>query len=78
MFQSAFDVVFSITPGAVLGSSIVGEAPFFPGLAAATLLALLHHGIGKLSARSKLADKLTEGDSVILYEVGRKFKKKTC
>lgn len=73
--QSAFDVVLSITLGAVLGSSITGEAPFFPCLGAATLLALLHRGIGHWSARNKLIGHLTEGDPVLLFSSGKKFRK---
>lgn len=73
--QSAFDVVLSITLGAVLGSSITGEAPFFPCLGAAILLALLHRAVGHWSSRNKLIDHITAGDPVLLFSSGKKFKK---
>src|SRR4051812_2647285 len=73
--QSAFDVVLSITLGAVLSRSITGHYPFFPTLATALFLALLHRIVAWTSYQSKILNKITEGDAVQLFKDGEKIQK---
>jgi uncharacterized membrane protein YcaP (DUF421 family) len=69
--KSAFDVVLSITIGAVLSRSITGHYPFFATLGTALFLAILHRITAWLSFRFKMINKLTEGDSIQLYNDGK-------
>jgi len=73
--QSAFDVVLSITLGAILSRCITGHYPFFPTLATALFVALLHRIFAWLSFSSKIINKLTEGEPIILYRAGKKNEK---
>ena len=68
--SSAFDVVVSISLGAIMGKCIMGHYPFFPGLLAAGFLVCLHRLTAWLAARSALFRKVTEGDPVILFGNG--------
>jgi uncharacterized membrane protein YcaP (DUF421 family) len=73
--QSAFDVVVSLTLGAILSRCITGKYPFFSCLAAAMLLMSLHQLIVYLTYKSKTVRKLTQGESVLLFENGRPIQK---
>jgi uncharacterized membrane protein YcaP (DUF421 family) len=68
--QSAFDVVFNITTGAVLSRCITGHYPFLPCLLAALTLALLHRLVAFLAFHFKTIHKLAEGDAIPLYKDG--------
>ena len=46
---TAFDVIMGILIGSILGRAITGSSPFFPTLAAAFALVLLHYGFASLS-----------------------------
>ena len=74
-FRSPFDIVLSITLGAVLSRCITGHYPFFPCLAAATTLAFFHRIIAWFSYKNTIINKLTEGDPVLLYKDGKKIEK---
>jgi uncharacterized membrane protein YcaP (DUF421 family) len=68
--SSAFDVVVSITLGAILGRCIMGHYPFFPSLAAAGFFVCLHWLVARISARRPFICKLTEGDPILLFSDG--------
>ena len=68
--SSAFDVVVSITLGAILGKCIMGHYPFFPGLATAGFFVCLHWLVARISAQSPFIRKLTEGDPILLFSAG--------
>lgn len=73
--ESAFDVVFSITLGALLSRCITGHYPFFSTLGTALFLALLHRICAKLSFRSKFMSMILEGEAVALFKDGKKIKR---
>jgi uncharacterized membrane protein YcaP (DUF421 family) len=73
--QSAFDVVLSITLGALLSRCITGHYPFFATLGTALFLALLHRSSAWLAYGSKKMNRILEGDAVLLYKDGIKIKK---
>jgi uncharacterized membrane protein YcaP (DUF421 family) len=73
--KSAFDVVLSITLGAILSRCITGHYPFFASLATAMFIALLHRLFAWFSFKSKLINKLLEGDPVQLFNDGKKIEK---
>jgi uncharacterized membrane protein YcaP (DUF421 family) len=73
--QSAFDVIVSLTLGAILSRCITGHYPFFSCLSAATLLVILHQVIAFLTYRSKKIRKIAEGQAIILFEDGKKVEK---
>jgi uncharacterized membrane protein YcaP (DUF421 family) len=73
--QSAFDVVLSITLGAVLSRAITGGYPFFATLSTAMFLALLHRLVAWGSCQNKIISKITQGDSVVLFKDGMKNEK---
>lgn len=66
--RSAFDVVVSITLGAVLSRGIMGHYPFQNCMAAGALIVILHRLVGYISARSKRVRKLTEGTPEVLFD----------
>jgi uncharacterized membrane protein YcaP (DUF421 family) len=71
--QSAFDVVLSITLGAVLSRAITGGYPFFSTLAAAMFLALLHRLGAWIVYKSNTLNKILEGDAILLFEDGKRM-----
>src|SRR5262245_15139690 len=73
--ESAFDVVLSITLGALLSRCITGHYPFFPTLATALFLALLHRLVAFLAFQSRIINKLVEGDRIPLYKQGKRLYK---
>jgi uncharacterized membrane protein YcaP (DUF421 family) len=68
--NSAFDVVVTITMGAVLSRSITGHYPFFPCLATAAVLALCHRLIAFLNFKVVAVRHAAEGRPVLLYTEG--------
>jgi uncharacterized membrane protein YcaP (DUF421 family) len=73
--KTAFDVVVSITMGALLSRCITGHYPFFTTLATAMFLAAFHRFVAFLAARSRVLCKILEGEHVVLYEKGEKVEK---
>lgn len=69
--SSAFDIVVSITLGAILSRCIMGHYPFFAGLLTAGFLGILHRLVAWLASRSSFFRKLTEGSPVLLFTNGR-------
>jgi uncharacterized membrane protein YcaP (DUF421 family) len=69
--KTAFDVVVSITLGAILSRCITGHYPFFPTLSAALFLAAFHRLFAWLCYKSKFFCKLIEGDQLLLFKNGR-------
>jgi uncharacterized membrane protein YcaP (DUF421 family) len=77
--SSAFDIVVSITLGAIMSRCIMGHYPFFPGLLTGGFLVCLHRLVAWLATRSSSFRKLTEGSPVLLFSNGtpkEKAKKK--
>jgi uncharacterized membrane protein YcaP (DUF421 family) len=68
--SSAFDVVISISLGAILGKCIMGHYPFLPGLATAGFFVCLHWLVARISSRNPFIRKLTEGDAVLIFAGG--------
>jgi len=68
--SSAFDVVVTLTMGALLSRAISGHYPFFTCLLTAFILALCHRGLAFLSYRSGSIRRLTEGNPVLLFKDG--------
>jgi uncharacterized membrane protein YcaP (DUF421 family) len=68
--RSAFDVVLSITIGAILSRCITGHYPFFACLSAAAVLALCHRFTAFAATASENFRKLAEGDPVELFRDG--------
>ncbi len=73
--KSAFDIVFGITIGALLGRAIMGHYPFFATLLASLSFSLCHRIISYLS-RFPWIKKLTEGEAVCLYDNGKMMTEK--
>ncbi len=73
--KSAFDIVFGITIGAILGRAIMGHYSFFATLLAALSFSLCHRVISYLS-RFPSIKKWTEGQAVCLYENGNMMTEK--
>lgn len=69
--QSAFDVVLSITLGAILSRCITGHYPFFATLATALFLAMLHRLFAWLSFKSRFINRLTEGNRTLLLSMAK-------
>jgi uncharacterized membrane protein YcaP (DUF421 family) len=67
---SAFDVVITITMGAVLSRAISGHYPFLSSILAALALAICHRLIAFISYKSTIVRHLTEGQPVLLFNDG--------
>ena len=59
--KTPFDVVVSITLGAVLSRCITGHYPIFPCVSAAFALALCHRSVAFFTHRFAIVRKVTEG-----------------
>lgn len=70
--KSPFDVVLSITLGAILSRAICGHYPFFALLITAATLAVVHRIVAYFSSKSQLFNRLTEGDPVLLFNNSQK------
>jgi len=68
--SSAFDVVITITIGAILTRAIAGHYPFFSCLLAAFILAISHRGLAFLSYKSDSIRHVIEGKPVLLFKDG--------
>ena len=66
--KSAFDVVLSITVGAVLSNCITGNYPFVACAAAATTLALMHRLFAIISFKSSFLSQLINGQPHVLLK----------
>jgi uncharacterized membrane protein YcaP (DUF421 family) len=72
--KTAFDVVVSITLGALLSRCISGHYPFFATLSSALFLALFHRICSWAIYKSNFLSKIMEGQSILLYKNGEKKK----
>lgn len=68
--STAFDVIISITLGAILSRAITGEVPFFPTIIAAVVLALIHKVIAMITARSHKIGKVLKGEPRLIVKNG--------
>jgi uncharacterized membrane protein YcaP (DUF421 family) len=73
--KSAFDVVVSITMGAILSRCITGHYPFLPCLLAAFTLAVMHRITSFLVYHFRAVQKIAEGDSILLFDHNEELKK---
>ncbi|MHA6249662.1 DUF421 domain-containing protein [Pontibacter sp. CAU 1760] len=69
--NTAFDIILGIIYGSVLSRAITGNAPFWPTIAAALTLVLLHKGLAMLAYRTNfgLGD-VIKGRPRVLIENG--------
>ncbi len=72
---SAFDNVTAILIGAVLSKAIIGAAPFFPTLAAAFTLAMLHRLFAFIALYSSIFGTLVKGEPRVLFTDGKIIRK---
>jgi uncharacterized membrane protein YcaP (DUF421 family) len=68
--RSPFDVVISLLLGAVLSRAVVGASPFWPTVAASTVLALLHRLFGLLGTMSHRIGRVIKGESIVVFANG--------
>ena len=67
---SSFDLVLLLMLGSVLSRAITGNAPFFPTLAAGTVLILIHTFISAITFYSTRWGALIKGRAMILIKDG--------
>lgn len=68
---SPHDTIVVIMLGAVLARAVTGEAPFWPTLAAGTVLVLVHRAVAMACARSRRFERLIKGTHRVLYHHGQ-------
>lgn len=71
MRRSAFDNIIVIMLGAVLSRPVYGASPFWPVVAASTVLVVVHRIIGMSSARLAIIERLVKGSSFPLWKDGK-------
>jgi uncharacterized membrane protein YcaP (DUF421 family) len=69
--RSAFDNIIVIILGAVLSRPIYGASPFWPVVAGAAVLAVVHRLIGLAAARSGFVERFAKGKPYTLWRDGR-------
>jgi uncharacterized membrane protein YcaP (DUF421 family) len=70
-----FDNVITILMGAILSRAVIGDSDFFPTIACAGTLALIHRICGWIGLQSDKFGNLTKGRSMIVYKEGELLKK---
>lgn len=73
--KTTFDIVVSITLGALLSRCITGHYPFFETLGAAMFLAIFHRLLAWAAFHNKSFRKLIEGDAVLLFRNDKRIEK---
>ncbi|GAB3828098.1 DUF421 domain-containing protein [Pontibacter rugosus] len=69
--NTAFDIILGIIYGSVLSRAITGNAPFWPTIAAAFTLVLLHKGLAMLAFSTNIGiGDLIKGKPVLLLKEG--------
>ena len=69
--HTAFDIILGIIFGSILSRAITGNSPFWPTLAAALVLVLLHRGIATLAYHtSNGLGNFVKGKPVVLVKDG--------
>lgn len=69
--KTPFDVVVSITLGAVLSRCITGHYPILPCVSAAFALSLCHRSVAFFTHRFAIVRKVTEGEGICLFKEGK-------
>lgn len=68
--NTAFDIVLAVMLGSILSRALTANAPFFPTIAAAVALVLLHILLAKLSFRSRRIGYVIKGQETQLVANG--------
>ena len=59
---TAFDIVLAVLIGSNLSRALTGNAPFWPTLAATTVLGVLHYLLGRLSIHNRWLGAIIKGE----------------
>ena len=70
--HSPFDSCTTVLLGAILSRAVTGTSPFFPTLAAATMLVVMHRLAGIASQRWRWFDLFVGGKEIVLVRDGQK------
>lgn len=68
--NTSFDIVLGVILGSIMSRALTANARFFPTLAAATALVLLHWLLAEIAQHSKTFGHLIKGTEVLLVEDG--------
>jgi uncharacterized membrane protein YcaP (DUF421 family) len=68
--HTPLDNIIGIILGAVLSRAIVGASPFIPVIVSCTVIVLMHRSFAWLIAHNKTAEKIMEGNKMILFKDG--------
>jgi uncharacterized membrane protein YcaP (DUF421 family) len=68
---TALDNMYAILLGAILSRPVVGASPFFPTLAAAATIAVLHRLGAWIGLYSHFFGRLVKGEAIVLFENGK-------
>lgn len=70
--HGSFDNVVGILLGAILSRAVLGVSPFWPTIAAALVICILHRILGRLSVANPKIRRVIEGDKLLIYNEGKK------
>jgi uncharacterized membrane protein YcaP (DUF421 family) len=74
--KTAFDTAFLVMFGAIMARAINGSAPFFPTLAGAAVLVVLHRLLAFVAYHSPAFERLIKGESDLLLRDGEEVREK--
>ena len=68
--KSAFDTIVVIVLGALLSRPIVGASAFWPTVASAAVLVVVHRILALIGVRFPRVDRVIKGSELVLYDNG--------
>jgi len=69
--KSSFDTIMVVMFGAVLSRALTGSSPFWPTVAGATVLVVIHRIVAMATAKWSWLEKAIKGEHQLLYRDGK-------
>jgi len=73
--KSSFDTIVVVMFGAVLSRALTGSSPFWPTVAGATVLVVIHRIVATVTTRWRWLERAIKGDHSCLYRDGMLFER---
>jgi uncharacterized membrane protein YcaP (DUF421 family) len=73
--KSSFDTIIVVMFGAVLSRAMTGSSPFWPTVAGATVLVVIHRIVATATSRWRWLERAIKGDHSCMYRDGKLFER---